>query len=154
MAKEPVRKTNTKQDLGAIESIVYNDPTGAKKVIVVEPAIKRAVIASEVVGSGKLVKVDGTSYTLDLLGRAYDSAKTYQKGDVVSETADIYLAMEDNITGTFDATKWRKVAPKQIASISCVSGSIVTTGRWHNTVTTSGWLVDDGSDIPHIRIRD
>lgn len=152
--KSPIRTISTRQDLGSIEAIKYNDATGAGKVIIVEPAIQRTVGASEIVGPGKYVKVTGTSYTLDLLGKAYSAAATYQRGDVVSQGADIYLAMEDSITGVFDASKWRRVAPKQISAIPIVAGSVVTTGRWHNTVTAAGFLVDDDSMIAHIRVRD
>lgn len=152
--KRPIRRTRANQDLGAIQSIKYNDATGSDKVIIVEPAIKAAVGASEIVGAGKYVKVTGTTYTLDLLGSAYDPAINYQKGDVVSQGTDIYLAMNDNITGAFDATKWRLVAPKTIGPIAITAGSVVTTGRWHNSVTVAGFLVDDDSDITHFRVRD
>lgn len=152
--KDPVRRTKARQDLGAIESIKYNDATGADKVIIIEPVVKRAVAGGEIVGAGKYVKVTGASYTLDLLGKVYDVAGTYQKGDVASQGADIYMALEDNITGVFDATKWRKVAPKQVGPVTIVAGSVVCTGRWHNTVTAAGFLVDDESDMKHFRVRD
>lgn len=153
-ARQPQRNTRTVQDLGNIESIRYNDAAGASKVIVVDAPIKRAVLASEDVGPGKYVKITGTQYTLDLLNKAYDSTYEYQRGDVVSESGNIYLAQADNITGVFDATKWLKVAPKQIANIPCAAGAVVTTGRWHNSVTVVGFLVDDESAIKHIRVRD
>jgi hypothetical protein len=152
--KEPVRKVKTRQDLGAIEAIEYNDAAGAKKIIIVEPPVLKAVGASENVGPGRLVKVTGTSYTLDLLGKAYDSGATYQKGDIVSETASVYMALEDGITGAFDVSKWKKVADKQVGPVTITAGSIVSTGRWHNTVTGAGFLVDDESYIPHTRVRD
>lgn len=152
--KEPTRSVRTKQDLGSIETIKYNDPAGADKVIIIEPVIKKAVLASEVVGSGKYVKVTGASYTLDLIGRTYDPAEKWQKGDVVAQSGDIYLAMQDNITGAFDATKWKKVAAKQIGPIAVQAGSVVCTGRWHNSVTVEGFLVDDESFINHQRVRD
>lgn len=154
-AKRPQRAvTTTDFDLGSIAAHRWNDTTGADKVIVVEPVVKRAVLANEVVGAGQLVKVTGTTYTLDLLGRAYDVAKTYQKGDVVTSGAVVYLAMQDQITGVFDATKWKNVAPKQVGPVTIVAGAVVGTGRWHNTVTGAGFLVDEDSQIPHIRVRD
>ena len=58
--KQPVRSVNTHQDLGSIDAISYNDAAGAKKVIVIDPPIKKAVAVNEVVGSGKLVKITGT----------------------------------------------------------------------------------------------
>lgn len=154
MAKQPNRSINTKQDLGAIPAIEYNDAVGAQKNITVQPTVSRTTTASEAVGAGRLVLIAATSYGLDMVGRAYDPAKTYQQGDVVSETADVYMAMQDNITGTFDASKWRKVAPKTITGIPCSNPSVVSTGRWHNAVTVAGWLVDDDSTIEYTRIRD
>lgn len=152
--KGPVRRTQAKQDLGAIDSIKYNDAAGADKVIIVEPVVSRAVAGGENVGAGKYVKVTGTSYTLDLVGRVYDTSINYQKGDVVSQGTDIYLCMNDNVTGAFDASKWKRVAPKQIGPVTITAGSVVCTGRWHNTVTAAGFLVDDESDITHFRVRD
>jgi hypothetical protein len=152
--KEPVRRVKARQDLGAIEAIAYNDAAGAKKVIIVEPPVIKAVLASENVGPGKLVKVTGASYTLDLLGKAYDAGATYQRGDVVTNGASVYMAQQDNITGAFDASLWKEVADKVVGPVTIAAGTIVSTGRWHNTVTGAGFLVDDESFIPHTRIRD
>lgn len=152
--KEPVRKVKARQDLGAIEAAEYNDAAGAKKVFIVEPPVTRAVGASENVGAGKYVKVTGTSYTLDLLDKAYDAGETYQLGDIVTNGGNVYIATQDEITGAFDASKWRKVATKQVGPVTVAAGSIVCTGRWHNSVTGAGFLVDDESFIPHTRVRD
>ena len=154
MAKQPGRNVNTNQDLGAIPAIEYNDAVGAKKVIMVEPTIIKATSASENVGAGKLVKLSATPYGLDMVGRVYSAAATYQQGDVVTETASVYMATEDNITGAFDATKWRKVADKSITGIPSAVGAIVSTGRWHNAITVAGWLVDDDSAMDYSRNRD
>lgn len=152
--KDPVRKVKARQDLGSIEAAVYNDAAGAKKFIVVEPPVIKAVGASENVGAGKLVKVSGTTYTLDLVDKAYNSGAVYQKGDVVTNTTFVYMALEDGITGTFDSSKWKKVADKSIGPVTIVAGAIVSTGRWHNTVTGAGFLVDDESFISYSRVRD
>ena len=152
--RKPLRRISETQDLGAIESIKYNDPAGAGKVIIVEPVVVKAVAGSENVGAGKYVKITGTSYTLDLLGKAYSAAATYQKGDIVTEAGFVYLAQADNITGAFDASKWKKSADKVIGPVTIVAGSVVCTGRWHNSVTTAGFLVDDDSSISHQRVRD
>ncbi|HUV84077.1 MAG TPA: hypothetical protein VMV86_00115, partial [Methanosarcinales archaeon] len=143
--KEPIRNADSRQDLGALEAISYNDAAGAKKFILIEPVVKRPVAGNEIVGPGKYVKVTGTSYTLDLLGKAYAPASNYKKGDIVTEAGDVYMAQEDNVTGTFDASKWRKVALKVVGPVTIVAGAAVSTGRWHNTVTTAGFLVDDNS---------
>ena len=89
-----------------------------------------------------------------MLGKAYASGSNYKRGDVVTNGTDIYMANEDNVTGTFDASKWRKVAPKVIGPIAIIAGSVVSTGRWHNSVTEPGWLVDDESEIKHTNLRD
>lgn len=154
MAKKPTRSADSQQDLGAIPAIRYNDAAGADKIIIVEPVVVKAVAAVDIVGSGKYVKITGNTYTLDLKGRAYDPTKTYQKGDVVTETTDIYLCLEDRVTGTFDASKWRKVAPKTVGPVAITAGSVVCTGRWHNAVSVAGFLVDDSSQIKHTSIRD
>ena len=153
-ARKPLRKTNANQDLGAIESIVYNDAAGAKKIIIVEPVVIRTVTGAENIGPGKYVKVTGTSYTLDLVDKAYSASSQYQKGDVVTESGNVYLAQQDNITGTFDASKWSRVAIKSIGPITITAGSVVCTGRWHNTVSANGFLVDDDSFIALNRVRD
>lgn len=153
--KDPIRTTSARQDLGSIESISYNDAAGAKKVIVIEPVVVRAVAGGERIGAGKYVKITGTSYTLDLVGRAYNSGATYKLGDVVSESTFIYKANVDiNTPEAFDATKWRKVADKQVGPVTIVAGSVVNTGRWHNSVTTAGFLVDDDSDAIQNSVRD
>lgn len=154
MARQPNRSVDTKQDISAIDAIQHNDPVGAKKAIIVQPTVSKATLANEAVGAGKLVLIAAASYGLDMVGRAYSAAATYMKGDVVSETADVYLALEDNITGAFDVSKWRRVAPKAIAGIPCPNPSVVSTGRWHNAITVAGWLVDDDSSIQYTRIRD
>lgn len=154
MAKQPNRGINTQQDLGAIDAIQHNDPTGSKKTMQIQPTVVRATSASEGVGAGRLVLIAAATYGLDLVNRVYDTGKTYMKGDVVSYSTDVYLAQEDNITGTFDASKWKKVAPKQITGIPCPNPSVVSTGRWHNAITVAGFLVDDDSTIEYTRIRD
>lgn len=154
MARQPNRSIETKQDLGAIDAIQHNDPTGSKKTMVVQPTVARTTAANEAIGAGKLVLIAAASYGLDMVGRVYSAAAVYMRGDVVSETADIYLAQEDNITGAFDASKWKKVAPKVIAAIPCPNPSVVSTGRWHNAISVAGFLVDDDSSIQYTRIRD
>lgn len=154
MARQPNRSVRTKQDISAIDAIQHNDPVGAKKAIIVQPTVVRATLASENVGAGKLVLIASATYGLDLVGKAYNASQTYMRGDVVSETASVYLAMEDRITGAFDASKWKKVADKAIAGIACPNPSVVSTGRWHNAITVAGWLVDDDSEIEYTRIRD
>jgi hypothetical protein len=156
-SKRPKRRLRANDiDLDIMSAGKWNDAAGADKVIVIEPVVVKAVTGAENIGAGKLVKVTGTAYTLDLVGRAYSATpnKPYQKGDIVTNTTFIYLAMQDGIKGTFDAAKWRKVITKTIGPVTITAGSVVSTGRWHNTVTANGFLVDDDSDISHQRVRD
>jgi len=153
--KDPIRTIRTRADLAKKDMIKYNDAAGADKVFIIEPPIKRAVTGGEAVGPGKYVKITSANYTLDLVGRAYDNSKTYRKGDIVSEGTDIYRANVDILEPeAFEADNWVKVAPKQIAAIPAPSGAVVTTGRYHNTVTTAGFLVDDDSEISFQSVRD
>jgi hypothetical protein len=154
MAKQPNRSINTQQDISAMDAIQHNDPVGAKKVIVVQPTVARATAALEPVGAGKLILIAATSYNLVMTGRDYDSSKTYMKGDVVANGTSVYIANEDNITGAFDASLWIKKADKTISAIPCVNPSVVSTGRWHNSISVAGFLVDDDSAIEYTRIRD
>lgn len=143
--RDPTRKASGQIDLGTIEDIEHNKSTGARKVMIVEPVIKRAVLATDHYDFGSYVKVTGTSYTLDCLGRAYDPLKTYNIGDIVTNGGFVYQANENNVTGAFDATKWKKVADKVIGPIPVSAGAVVSTGKWHNTVSAAGFLIDDDS---------
>lgn len=154
MAQEPKRSVNTKQDLGSIDAIQHNDAVGAQKVMIVQPTPKKTYSADEPVGAGKLILISAGPYDLKMLGRAYDSSKTYKQGDIVVDSGNVYLANQDDITGAFDATKWILKAPATISAITCPANSVVSTGRWHNAISVNGWLVDDESEIKYTSIRD
>lgn len=154
MAKNPNRGVNTKQDLGSIDAIKYNDAVGADKVIVVQPTIVRACTANEAVGAGKLILIAAGPYSLVMTGRAYSSANQYQQGDIVVDGGNVYQCNADQVTGTFDASKWILKAPATIAAIPCPANSVVSTGRWHNSISVAGFLVDDDSSIEYTRTRD
>jgi len=153
-ARKPLRKTRANQDLGAIESVSYNDAAGAKKFIPVQPAFTKATIAGEAVGAGKLVKISVATYTLELKNKVHSAASTYQKGDIVTTGGFVYVSNQDIAPEAFDSGKWNEVATTTVVGIVAAVGDIVSTGRWHNSVSVAGWLVDDDSDIPLIRIRD
>jgi hypothetical protein len=154
MAKQPGRSVNTNQDLGSIDAIKYNDAVGADKVIIVQPTVVRATTANEQVGAGKLILIAAGPYNLVMAGKAYSSSNQYQKGDIVVDSGNVYMANEDKITGTFDATKWILKAPATITGIPCSANSVVSTGRWHNSISVAGFLVDDDSEIKLSGIRD
>lgn len=42
----------------------------------------------------------------EVIAPAYDSATTYQKGDYVIYNGKLYECNDDNVTGTWDSTKW------------------------------------------------
>lgn len=153
-AKQPVRSIDTKQDLGAIDAMKYNDAVGADKVIIVQPTPTRAYSANEQVGAGKLILIAATSYNLVMAGKDYNAANTYAKGDVAVNGGFVYLATQDKITGTFDASKWRQVAPSTISAIPCNANSVVSTGRWHNSISVAGFLIDDETFINYNSTRD
>ena len=154
MAKEPNRSINTKQDISSMDAIQHNDPVGAKKVIVVQATPARTCTANEAVGAGKLILIAATSYSLIMTGRTYDTTKVYQQGDIAVNGSTVYLCSQDRVTGTFDASKWVAKAASTIASIPCANPSVVSTGRWHNSISVAGFLIDDDSAIEYTRIRD
>lgn len=53
-------------------------------------------------------KID--SIFVDINVPAYDASKTYNKGDVVKQSGEVYKAVQDSITGTFTASKWTKIS--------------------------------------------
>lgn len=154
MAREPNRNVDTKQDLGSIDAIQHNDAVGAKKVIVVQPTPSRPYTANEPVGAGRLILIAATSYNLIMAGRAYDPTASYQQGDIATNGGLVYLCQQDQVTGAFDATKWTSKAPDTISAIPCNANSVVSTGRWHNSISVAGFLIDDESHISYARIRD
>lgn len=44
----------------------------------------------------------------------YDSTQTYNTGDIVVQDEKIYKCLEDNVTGTFDSTKWEEISIKNL----------------------------------------
>lgn len=145
--QEPSRRTGKNTDPASIEVIEYNEATGSRKIMIVEPVVKKAVIATDSYPFGSFVKVTGTTYTLDCLGRAYSPTNTYRKNSIVTQGGFVYLAKEDGITGAFNTSKWRKVANKTVGPVSIGAGSLVCTGRWHNSVSAIGFLIDETSTI-------
>lgn len=142
------RKLKQIWDMEHIQNVIYNEAAGAQKNITVEPVVKKATLANEIVGFGAYIKVatGTTGYGMDCLGRAHDPNKTYRRGDIVTQGADIYVANQDiNNAHIFDAEEWTKVAPKQILAIPTYGGAVVSTGKWHNAITVAGFLLDDES---------
>lgn len=48
--------------------------------------------------------------TIGIQTNTYDNTKTYNTGDIVVQNEKIYKANQDNITGTFDSSKWDEIS--------------------------------------------
>jgi hypothetical protein len=139
-----MRKSKEIMDVDGIANIIYNDQAGGKKVIIVEPVVKSAVLSTDSVPFGSYVKVTGTSYTLDMILKAYNTGSSYSKGEIVTSGGFVWFCIEAT-TGTFDATKWENKAAKSIGPVSISAGALVSVGQWHNCVTAAGFLIEDSS---------
>jgi len=142
------RKLKQIWDMEHIQNVIYNESAGAQKNITVEPVPKKAYVANDPAGFGVYIKVatGTTAYGMDCIGRAHSAASVYRRGDVVTQGANVYVANKDiPIAKAFDTEDWSKVAPKQILNIPTYGGAVVSTGKWHNAVNVSGFLLDDES---------
>lgn len=153
MSKTPIRpgrsaKGSPVQDPNKVAVEGYNEACGAHKYMEVHPACSKVVVADEIVGAGKLVKLSAAGpYSLKCLGRAYDPAKKYMFGDIAVNAGKVYISNADNVTGAFDAAKWIAKADAVVAGIVAAAGDVVSTGRWHNAISVAGHLVDDDTII-------
>jgi len=160
MAKSPQRPTrNTgfkrQPDLGQLHVNKYNEAAGADKVIIVKPALEKAVSADEQVGPGRLLMLTAAGpYDLKCLGRDYDAGKTYNLGDLVVQADKVYQANQDAVTGAFDAQFWKAVADATITGIPAAVGDVVATGRYHNAISVASLLVEEDSKIDWRSQRD
>lgn len=136
------------KDHASIANEVYNEASGTNKVMIVEPVVLSAVTTTTQIPYGSYVKVTGTTYTLDLLGKAHDPAKPYARNAIVTQAGNIYAAESDIVAKAFDVNDgWRLLAAKQIGPITVLAGAVVCVGKYHNCVTAAGFLVDDDSEI-------
>jgi hypothetical protein len=135
------------KDPASIMNEVYNEPSGSYKMMIVEPVVKRAVLATEKLPFGSYVRVTGTTYTLQLLDKAYSASAVYRRNSIVTQGGFVWIAEDDNLTGTFDASKWRNVAPATVGPVTVTAGSVVCLGRYHNNCNAAGFLVEDDSEI-------
>ncbi len=151
------RVFNMTWDMEYIQNAIYNQSTGAQKGISVEPVVKSVYIANTQIEFGSYIKVAAgtTAYTMDCVGKAYDTAyEHYRRGDVVTNGGFVYVANQDFqsgiAAGAFDANKWTKVASKTIAAIPVSGGQTISTGKYHNAVNVNGFLVDDETSISKV----
>lgn len=84
---------------GDASEISYDNTTSGLTADDVQEAI------DEVVGNIEDVS-DGLDDAVESLAPAYDSAQTYDEGDIVSKDNKIYQCNTDNTTGDWDSTKW------------------------------------------------
>jgi len=138
-------------DMDHIQNVIYNEPTGAQKNINIEPVVKDTYTGGAQVAFGSLIKVAAgtTAYTMDCIGKLHDPSKPYRRGDIVTSGADVYICARDIEPKAFDASPdsgdWSKVAPKVIAAIPTSGGAVVCTGKYHNSIDASGFLIEDSS---------
>ena len=137
-----MRKIKEISDVGAIKNAEYNDAAGGQKMIIVEPVVKAAVIATDTYQIGSYVKVTGTSYTLNLLGKDYSTSENYRPGNIAAQAGNVYLCKTET-TGTFDSSKWELKSVKVIGPVTISAGALVSTGPWHNTVSAIGYICED-----------
>jgi hypothetical protein len=146
------RKLRQIWDVDHIQNVIYNEASGSQMNLNVEAVVRDTYTANASVQFGTYIKVAAgtTAYTVDCVGKAYDTAYTnYRRGDLVTNGSDIYIANQDFTSGiaagTFDAEKWVRVAPKTIASIPTTAGAVVCVGKYHNSINVNGFIVDDTS---------
>ena len=135
-------------DYGKIELNEHNEASGSKKVMIVEPSVVRAVVADEIVGAGRYVKISAAGpYSLKCLGRDYDSGKKYQIGDIAVQGGKVYICNHDGATGAFDSDHWIAKANATVPGIPANLGDVISIGRWHNAIDVAGFLVEDDTSI-------
>ena len=136
------------KDPASILNEVFNESSGSNKVMIVEPVVLSAVISTTQIPYGSYVKITGTSYTLDLLGKAHSASIPYAKNSIVTTGGNIYAAEQDIVAKAFDVNDgWRFLATKQVGPVTVAAGAVVCVGKYHNCVTAAGFLVDDDSEI-------
>lgn len=135
------------KDTPSIMNEVYNEPSGSNKVMIVEPVVSKPVLAADLLPFGSYVKVTGTTYTLQLLSKAYVPGNKYRKNDTVTNGGNVYVAEIENIDAAFTVGNWRYVAPAVVGPITVVAGAVVCNGKYHNNINAAGFLVEDDTEI-------
>lgn len=151
--KDFFQRKNTKRgnrDQDSIQNTIYNEATGSQKNINLEPVIKDTYTANQQVEFGALVKVaaDGT-YDQICVGKDHSDSEDYRLGQIVTSGGDVYICTVPHKAEAFDASadtgKWTKVAPATISGIPVKAGQTVCVGKYHNSISVAGFLVDDSS---------
>ena len=62
---------------------------------------------------------------LNQIAEDYDSTATYNTGDIVAHDNATYKCLDDNVTGTWDSTKWDvTTVGSEIESINATVGTV------------------------------
>ena len=136
-------------DIDYIQNAIYNQSSGAQKGMNVQPVVKETYAANRQLPFGSLVKITtGGVYSQICTGKAYDIAyEHYRRGEIVTNGGLVYIANEDFqsgiAAGAFNAEKWAKVAAVTIAGIPNAAGDVVCVGKYHNSISVAGFVVDD-----------
>lgn len=136
-------------DIDYIQNAIYNQSSGSQKGMNIQPVIKEAYTANRQLPFGSYVKITaGGVYSQVCVGKAYSAAyEHYRRGDIVTTGGFIYVSNQDFqsdiAAGTFDTNRWAKVSAVSIAGIPNAAGDVVCVGKYHNSITVAGFVVDD-----------
>lgn len=82
----------------------------------------------------------------ELLFEEYDSSKTYNENDYVVYSGVLYRALEDNITGTWDSTKWTSATLNDL--VDEVNSAVASVNGKANIIDLeNGTLVPEKSSV-------
>lgn len=135
-------------DVDYIQNGIYNNAAGSQKSLNIEPVVKSIYTANLQVDFGAYIKVAAgtTSYDQACVGKAFSASSTYRIGDVVTQGGNVYVANFDiKSPKAFDSQDWKLVAPESITGIPVFGGATVCTGKYHNSISVNGFLIDDDS---------
>lgn len=136
-------------DIDHIQNAIFNQYTSSQKGMQIQPVIKSAYVANTQVEFGTLIKITTAGvYSQKCVGKAYDATyKNYRRGSIVTQGGFVYIANSDFQSGvpagTFDSSRWTKVAPDTISGIPNAAGDVVCTGKYHNAIDVAGFVVED-----------
>lgn len=151
------RKNARNRDMDSIQNTIYNEPTGSQKNINIEPVIRDVYVANTSIDFGSYVKVAAGSISYDMVcnGREHSPTNAYRKGDIVTSGGQVYVAVVNIKAGkAFDGTDtdgdWTRVAPQTISGIPVTGGATVCVGKYHNSISVGGFIVDDSSTFSRV----
>ena len=149
------RKNKITRDEESIQNTIYNEPSGSQKNINIEPVIKDVYVANAQTEFGDLIKVTaGGTYSQTCIGKDHSATNDYRRGDLAVSGGSVYVCAQDHSARAFDASAetglWTRVAPETITGIPVTAGQTVCVGKWHNSISLAGFLVDDSSTFSKV----